>query len=155
ELLDEFPARYHAYARREHRWIRGDWQILPWLLRSVPAPDQGGRRRPNPLPGLERWKILDNLRRSLLPPALVVLLVLGWTVLPGSPWLWTGLGVFVLALPLVLSLLTGVAGLLRAGSWMLQLHDLRTSLAATAGQCLLSIAFLAEQARLCLDAIVR
>jgi cyclic beta-1,2-glucan synthetase len=155
ELLDEFPARYHAYARREHRWIRGDWQILPWLLPNVPAPAQGGRRRPNPLPGLERWKILDNLRRSLLPPALVVLLVLGWTVLPGSPWLWTGLGVFVLALPLELSLLTGVAGLLRAGSWMLQLHDLRTSLGATAGQCLLSIAFLAEQARLCLDAIVR
>ncbi|HEX5270115.1 MAG TPA: glycosyl transferase family 36, partial [Gemmataceae bacterium] len=104
ELLDEFPARYHAYARREHRWVRGDWQLLPWLMPTVPAsrrvhpggPDGGDEprrspRRPNTLPALERWKILDNLRRSLVPPALVVLFVLGWALLPGSPWVWTAL----------------------------------------------------------------
>ena len=65
ELFDDFPARYHAYARREHRWVRGDWQLLPWLGRWVPTAE--GRRR-NPLPLLERWKLLDNLRRSLVPP---------------------------------------------------------------------------------------
>src|SRR5262249_26048928 len=71
ELFDDFPARYHTYARREHRWVRGDWQLLPWLGRTVPvsssSADGAGRRierRPNPLPMLERWKILDNLRRS-------------------------------------------------------------------------------------------
>src|SRR5207244_2639107 len=58
--------------------------------------------RPNPLPALERWKILDNLRRSLVPPAVVLLLLLGWTVLPGSPWLWSGVGLVVVALPLLL-----------------------------------------------------
>ena len=73
ELFDDFP-HYHAYARREHRWVRGDWQLLPWLGRWVPSAD--GRRR-NPLPLLERWKLFDNLRRSLVAPALVVLLVLG------------------------------------------------------------------------------
>jgi cyclic beta-1,2-glucan synthetase len=163
ELLDEFPARYHAYARREHRWIRGDWQILPWLLPHPPSPptlppgvsEQGERRRlPNPLPALERWKIFDNLRRSLVPPALMALFVLGWTVLPGSPWLWTGLALLVPVLPLLLMVLGCAAGLGR-GSWLLQFRDLRTSLGATAGQMLLSIVFLAEQARQCLDAIVR
>src|SRR5439155_9141758 len=94
----DFPARYHAYARREHRWIRGDWQLLPWLARRVPAPEG---RRPNPLPLLERWKLFDNLRRSLVAPAVVVLLALGWTVLPGSPWLWTAVALCVPALPLV------------------------------------------------------
>ena len=90
ELFDDFPARYHAYARREHRWVRGDWQLIPWLGRRVPAPR--GNANPIPLPALERWKLFDNLRRSLVPPALVVLLVLGWAVLPGSPWLWTAIG---------------------------------------------------------------
>ena len=65
ELFDDFPARYHAHARREHRWVRGDWQLLPWLGWRVPAP---GGTRPNVLPALERWKLFDNLRRSLLPP---------------------------------------------------------------------------------------
>src|SRR5205807_3719629 len=125
ELLDDFPARYHAYAHRDHRWIRGDWQLLPWLLRKVPVPKsaipqpsseteaQGTRpadydRRNNPLPALERWKIIDNLRRSLVPPALIVLLVLGWTLPAGSVWSWSGLALAVLCLPLLLSVLSGV-----------------------------------------------
>ena len=68
ELFDDFPARYHAYARREHRWVRGDWQLLPWLGPKVPTPEGS---RPNPLPLLQRWKLFDNLRRSLVPPALL------------------------------------------------------------------------------------
>jgi cyclic beta-1,2-glucan synthetase len=111
--------------------------------------------RPNPLPALERWKILDNLRRSLVPPALVVLFALGWTVLPGSPWLWTGLALLVPGLPLLLMLLGSAAGLVGGGSWLLRLRDLRASLGATAGQALLGVAFLAEQARQCLDAVLR
>ena len=98
ELFDDFPARYHAYARREHRWVRGDWQLLPWLGRTVPTAD--GRRK-NPLPMPERWKVFDNLRRSLVPPSVLLLLVLGWTVLPGPAWLWTVLALAVPALPLV------------------------------------------------------
>ena len=105
ELFDDFPARYHAYARREHRWVRGDWQLLPWLGTRVPAP---AGEIPNPLPALERWKLFDNLRRSLVPPSLVLLLVLGWAVLPGSPWLWTAMALAVLALPLLKWLLGAI-----------------------------------------------
>jgi cyclic beta-1,2-glucan synthetase len=113
ELLDDFPAKYHAYARREHRWARGDWQLLPWLGPTVPVapcgtalpsrPDGSGEPSyvPNPLTLLGRWKILDNLRRTLVPPTLVALLLVGWTVLPGSAWGWTALAILVLALPLL------------------------------------------------------
>jgi cyclic beta-1,2-glucan synthetase len=195
ELFDDFPSRYHAYARREHRWIRGDWQLLPWLGAEVPvhptAEDQGsrienrgssgqpaegadgeggtaarssildprssildGRWVPNPLPGLERWKILDNLRRSLVPPALLVLLVLGWTVLPGSPWLWTAAAASVLLLPLLLLVFGAALQCVRRLS-PAPLADLRRSLPCTAGQVLLSAVFLADQARNAVDAIVR
>ncbi|MBV9126260.1 MAG: glycosyl transferase family 36, partial [Planctomycetes bacterium] len=86
EFLDEFPAKYHAYARRQHRWVRGDWQLLPWLFRRVPT---AGGVRPNPLTVLSRWKVLDNMRRSLVMPALLLLLAAGWLFLPGSAWVWT------------------------------------------------------------------
>ena len=148
ELFDDFPARYHAFARREHRWVRGDWQLLPWLSRTVPT-DHGRVR--NPLPLLERWKLADNLRRSLVPPALVVLLVLGWTALPGSPWIWTALALAVPGLALVQVLLATVVEAMRGRS-LAVFNRLRDSLPATGGQALLSIAFLADQARLLVDA---
>ncbi|MBS1563014.1 MAG: cyclic beta 1-2 glucan synthetase, partial [Bacteroidetes bacterium] len=85
-LYEEYPARYEADIRRRHRWIRGDWQIAAWVLPFVPGPD--GRYRRNPLSALSRWKILDNLRRSLVPAALTLLLILGWTSLYNS-WFWT------------------------------------------------------------------
>jgi cellobiose phosphorylase len=85
-LYEEYPSRYSADVSRRHRWIRGDWQIARWLLPGVPGPD--GSRRKNPLSGLSRWKILDNLRRSLVPSALTLLLLLGWTALSAA-WLWT------------------------------------------------------------------
>ncbi|HSQ67085.1 MAG TPA: glucoamylase family protein, partial [Polyangiaceae bacterium] len=72
-LYEDFPTSYIAYARRNHRWIRGDWQLLPWLWPRVPA--AGGRRLPNRLRLEDRWKLADNLRRSLVAPALFVLLV--------------------------------------------------------------------------------
>ena len=86
ELIDDYPSSVLAHARRQHRWVRGDWQILWWLLPFVPS--RSGLRR-NRLPLLARWKILDNLRRSLLPPAAVALLLAGWSVLPGHPIVWT------------------------------------------------------------------
>jgi cyclic beta-1,2-glucan synthetase len=152
ELLDDFPARYHAYARREHRWVRGDWQILPWLFWRVPVPGGSGR---NPLPLLERWKIFDNLRRSLVPPTLVLLLLLGWTLLPSSPWVWTGIALVVLAVPLLLQFLGAFLGIARGRSLGAQLGDLRAEAPGTAGQVLLGVCFLADQARLMLDAITR
>ena len=72
EVFDDYPTRYLTYTRRKHRWIRGDWQLLRWLAPRVPSPDG---LEPNRLSALSRWKILDNLRRSLVAPALLALLV--------------------------------------------------------------------------------
>ena len=81
ELVDEYPSSVLAHARRQHRWIRGDWQILLWLFPFVPT--RHGIKR-NSFPLISRWKILDNLRRSLVAPMLLALLVAGWIALPGS-----------------------------------------------------------------------
>ena len=85
-LYEEYPSRYSADVSRRHRWIRGDWQIAEWLMPGVPGPNS--RREKNPLSCLSKWKIFDNLRRSLIPPTLTLLLLLGWVILP-SAWFWT------------------------------------------------------------------
>jgi cyclic beta-1,2-glucan synthetase len=86
ELLDVFPSSYIAWWSRQHRWIRGDWQIIDWLKPRVPV--SGGNVEPNPLSTFNRWKIFDNLRRSLVPPAIIALLLAGW-FLTSAPILWS------------------------------------------------------------------
>lgn len=81
ELFDEFPQGYQSYSGRSHRWVRGDWQIAGWLFPRVPQ--ALGGRGANPLSLLNRWKILDNLRRSLLPATSLALLVASWFISPG------------------------------------------------------------------------
>ena len=88
ELLDVFPNSYIAWWSRQHRWIRGDWQIIDWLKSCVPV--GGGRMEPNPLSVFNRWKIFDNLRRSLVPPAIIALLLVGWFCTP-APMLWSAI----------------------------------------------------------------
>jgi cyclic beta-1,2-glucan synthetase len=96
-LLEDFPSGYDALLRREHRWARGDWQIVDWLLPWVPS--RTGRRVRNTLPWRERWKIFDNLRRSLVEPAVVAWLWAGWTWLPGSPVVWTTMALLAFLFP--------------------------------------------------------
>ncbi|HNW93451.1 MAG TPA: carbohydrate-binding protein, partial [bacterium] len=98
EVVDDYPASVLAHARRQHRWVRGDWQILCWLLPWAPA--RGGWRR-NRLPLIARWKIFDNLRRSITPPATVLLLLVAWSFLPVNPVAWTLAVLVALAFPLV------------------------------------------------------
>jgi len=86
ELLDVFPSSYIAWWSRQHRWIRGDWQIIDWLKTRVP--ESGGKVKSNLLSTFNRWKIFDNLRRSLVPPAMVALLLAGW-FLTSAPILWS------------------------------------------------------------------
>jgi len=107
QLYEEYPARYSADVSRRRRWIRGDWQIARWLLPRVPSPS--GRRQKNPLSGLSRWKILDNLRRSLAPAALMLLLVAGWTILLPA-WFWT---LSVIAIILIPPLLASILDVFR------------------------------------------
>ena len=89
QLFEEYPSSYIADVNRRHRWIRGDWQIVQWLLPFVPG--LNGRLQKNPLSGLSRWKIFDNLRRSVTPLALILLLLLGWTLLSQALF-WTLVG---------------------------------------------------------------
>jgi hypothetical protein len=85
EVFDEYPATYPAQAARMHRWVRGDWQIAPWLLSRVPT---AGRSERNPLGTLAVWKIGDNLRRSLLPPSLLLMFAMGLAIVPDGDVLW-------------------------------------------------------------------
>jgi hypothetical protein len=102
ELVEDYPATYRAFCRRKHRWVRGDWQLVPWLLPHPPVPD--GRADRNPLSLLSRWKIFDNLRRSLVEISVFLLLVSGWIFL-GPSARWT-LGVLaLLQLPAYLDIL--------------------------------------------------
>jgi hypothetical protein len=106
EVFDDYPMRYLTASRRLHRWVRGDWQIAPWLRTYVPGTDGPGV---NPLSSISRWKILDNMRRSLSPVALFAWLVLGWLVLPNAGVAWA-LSVFLAmaapwGIPLALSIL--------------------------------------------------
>jgi cellobiose phosphorylase len=93
QLYEAYPSRYADDVKRRRRWMRGDWQVASWTLPRVPGPQAGSIR--NSLNALSRWKLFDNLRRSLFPAAALVLLLLGWTVLAPA-WLWTVavLGVF-------------------------------------------------------------
>ncbi len=100
QFYEEYPSRYSIDASRRHRWIRGDWQIGNWFLPFVPAADKGFKK--NSISALSRWKIFDNLRRSLVPIALLLLLLAGWTVL-SSPWLWTLVVLSVFFIPTLVS----------------------------------------------------
>lgn len=102
QLYEEYPSQYNTDMQRRHRWIRGDWQIAAWTLPFVPSPD--GKLRRNPLSRLSQWKIFDNLRRSLVPGALLLLLLYGW-LLSSSAWFWTLAVTAIIFLPPVISLI--------------------------------------------------
>ena len=105
-VYEQFPDTYPEYAMRQHRWIRGDWQLLPWLSAEVPIAD--GKSDANPLSFLDRWKLVDNLRRSLVPPVLLLMLILGWMALPGSSWGWTILVLAILGSYLINDVWKGI-----------------------------------------------
>jgi cyclic beta-1,2-glucan synthetase len=143
EVVDDYPASVLAHARRQHRWVRGDWQILWWLFPIVPT--RSGLRR-NRLPLISRWKILDNLRRSLMAPATVALLLLAWTILPGSPWLWTAAVLAALAFSLYPLALTTLGGPPPQQPWRVFLRGVREDANTALAQTGLQLTFLASQA---------
>jgi cyclic beta-1,2-glucan synthetase len=152
EVIEDYPSHYSAHNKRKHRWMRGDWQIAGWLLPMVP--EESGTLVPNPLSVVSRWKILDNLRRSLVEPALFILFVLGWTSLPGHPASWTAATVAILFLPALCQLLYEVVYAAISGKRSAFADALNTFLNSTIAG-LLTITFLAHQALLSLDAVVR
>src|SRR6185369_15479059 len=86
QLFEKYPTTYRADMKRRSRWIRGAWQIFSWFLPAVPDAERHWHK--NPISGLSRWKIFDNIRRSLVPVALTIMLLLGWMALPSSLF-WT------------------------------------------------------------------
>jgi cellobiose phosphorylase len=153
QLVDDYPATYLAFASRQHRWVRGDWQIARWVGPTVPA--EGGRTVGNVLPVTARWKIFDNLRRSLLAPSLMMLLVAGWTVLPGGPLAWTLLVLLVLTFPVLAQIARSTSTRVRGVSLRMHLAAERPGFVLTLQQTFLWIALQLHQAGLMLDAIVR
>jgi cyclic beta-1,2-glucan glucanotransferase len=145
ELLENVPLDYSSFVRRQHRWIRGDWQIAPWMFSKVPAP--GGAER-NPLALIHRWRILDNLRRSLVPVASLLLLLFGWLI-SASPGISSLVVALAVAIPALAPLLDRWARHLQGSvrGWQGAADEL-----LRAG---VMIAFLPHQAWISADAIVR
>lgn len=153
ELLDETPAQYDTWAKRLHRWTRGDWQIARWLLPRVPNAE--GKIEKNTLTALSRWKIFDNLRRSLVPPALMLWLVTVWLWMPGGSWWGTLFALLVVSFPVYAhvtkSLFTHPPGV----PWTSYFWHVWSDFGANTRQVALTCAFLPHQAWLLLDAVVR
>jgi len=151
EIIEDYPSHYSAYNRRKHRWLRGDWQITSWLFSRVP--DESGALVPNPTSLISRWKILDNLRRSLVEPAIFLLLLFGW-LLGESPALWTLATICILLLPpiseffftLVRAAITNDTRLARKAP---------EALYGSTASVFLQLTFLAHQTLVALDAVIR
>ena len=159
DLIEEHPTSITVEASRRHRWVRGDWQLAGWLLPRVAGPPgaegDSTRRVLNPLAALNRWKLLDNLRRSLVPPALLLLLVAGWLWADEPAWRWTLLVVAVLCLPAVIATLIEIARKPAERSWPGHVSRCCRSAGRPLARALLALVFLPYESRVYLDAILR
>ena len=159
DLIEEHPASYAIEASRRHRWIRGDWQLAGWLLPRVPGPPgpNGAKAKwqPNPLTALSVWKILDNLRRSLVPPSLLTLLAGGWLFGPGSVWFWTLLVAGVVFLPTLLGAVIELIRKPEERDWLVHLILTSKSVGHPIVLALLSLVLLPYDTLIYLDAILR
>ncbi|HTH56752.1 MAG TPA: glucoamylase family protein [Cyclobacteriaceae bacterium] len=122
QLFEKYPTSYSADMKRNSRWVRGDWQILSWIFPFVPG--KGRRLYKNPISGVSRWKVIDNLRRSLVPIALTTLILLGWTVLP-STMFWTITVSGIIAFPIFV---TSVWDSIRKPKDVILIHHIKNSL---------------------------
>ena len=153
ELLDDCPAQYDSYAKRQYRWVRGDWQIARWLFARVPGAN--GRTLRNPLPLISRWKIFDNIRRSLVAPSILAWLAFAWVLLPGSAWWWTLFVVITLAFPVYANITTGMLTHARGITWTSHLKGIWGDARENTAQFLVVLTCIPHQAYLNADAITR
>ena len=152
ELVDSYPTKYNAYMARLQRWIRGDWQLIPWLKRNVY--NKNKKIITNPLSYISIWKIADNLRRSLVAPSLMLFIVMIIGFLPGSVFFWLGCVAFVVLFPLIIQILEQIIGTgLSIRSSKRHIADF-FGLKSSLFQLLFNVVFLPYQAFLAMKAVV-
>ncbi|MGC2781213.1 MAG: glucoamylase family protein, partial [Bradyrhizobium sp.] len=153
EVVEEFPSRYDVAAARQHRWARGDWQLLPWILgREDVCVDHRGARA---IPLIGIWKMLDNLRRTLSAPASIVALLAGWTLPLHAAVVWTCFVLSTIALPNLLPVLSAIIPRRARITARSHVGALGADLWLASSQTAFLITFLAHQAWLMADAIGR
>ena len=155
EVVEEFPARYDVASMRQHRWVRGDWQLLPWIFGRGDAGAAAHGRGESRTPLIGLWKMLDNLRRSLSAPMSLAALVTGWLLPLEAAWPWCAFIIVSLGLPTLLPALAGVKP--RRSTVTLRSHLLavRNDFELALAQIALLTSMLAYQAWLMCDAIGR
>jgi cyclic beta-1,2-glucan synthetase len=153
EVVDDYPSHMSAFSRRKHRWVRGDWQIVFWLLPRVP--DFFGKMARNPLSIISRWKILDNLRRSLTEMALFVMLLSSWLFFPKQVLYWTAVTLALMVLPtyaqFALTIARAKRALLTSSFW----KNLGADFGVAQANLFMRIACLCHQSLVTIDAVVR
>ena len=152
EFIDEHPRSYEAYSKRKHRWVRGDWQIPMWALPW--APDANWRWRRNRLPLVSRWKMVDNLRRSLVEPALFFMFAAGWFALGGT-LRWPLAALALLIFPAWWELALALVRIPPPRFWSAWSRATVHRLGQAHFEALFHLVFLAHQAMAMLDAVGR
>ena len=153
EVVEEYPERYDVAAARQHRWVRGDWQLLPWLLAL--GRDSSGEPGRRTIPLIGRWKMMDNLRRSLSAPATFCALLGGWTLPFAVAVVWTGFELATIALPPLLPFFAGLIPRRRQISKRSHVRALSKDLTLAVSQIIFHVSVLPHQAWLMADAITR
>src|SRR5208337_1755985 len=153
EVVEEFPSRYDVAAARQHRWARGDWQLLPWILGR--GRDSKGDSRTTAIPLIGRWKMIDNLRRTLSAPATFLALLAGWALPTTSAKIWSVFVLATIAVPALLPLLAGIVPRRLGISKRSHLRAVSADLIAALLQIAFLVTLLAHQTWLMIDAIAR
>ena len=151
-LMDGYPAKYLSWAERQHRWVRGDWQLMPWLFGKVRT--RAGKAK-NVLSGLTRYQIIDNLRRSLVMPLSFTVILLSQTAFYRSAFFWFISGILPLFIDGILDFAQRIITLLKNAGKGSTLKDAAYETKTLFEQSLYKFAFLPYEAYLMLDAAVR
>lgn len=145
QLIDGYPEKYNSYIMRLHRWTRGDWQLIRWLK----------NHKKNPISSLSKWKIRDNMRRSLIPVSILFTIVLGLTIFPGNIYLWLGISLLAIFTPFILTLVENILYRNKSINKIKLNGNLITGVKGSFYQGILSFIFLPYEAYMMMDAILR
>ena len=154
EVVESYPTRYDVAALRNHRWVRGDWQLLPWIL-GWSALLGRSRTSPAEMPASGRWKMIDNLRRSITPLTCVLALLAGWTLPFDAALVWTIFILAMIALPSLSPVLASLGARHPGIGNRAHFAGIMSDLGSALLQILLIMTLLAHQAWLMADAVIR